>query len=409
VKALSAVYRLDEDGSVEQVFALADGYLTSLLADANGTVLAASGTQGRIYRLFPDRTFALVADLAERQALTLARAGGDANSFLVGTGDIGGVYRVRPAGASEAQYLSKVFDAETFARWGLLRWRGTPDVVFETRSGNTAKPDKSWTAWTRLQGSAAAHGEGEGKIASPAGRYLQYRVHLPAKAAFKEATLHYLPQNLRPRITDVTQAPPAGGDGPAARTHSPVLKLRFKVDNPDGDDLIYRVAVKADGDRVWRPLGGPDPLTKPEFDWNTESVPDGKYVVRVWVSDERSTSGDRALDSTFVSTPFLVDNTRPEVQNLTAKGTVISGRVVDAASPISAIEYSVDGGEWRPVDPSDGILDQKVESFSFKLPADVGKGLHVVTVRAYDSADNVGSARVQVEVPTHPPMQAEAN
>ena len=89
-----AVYRLDDAGGIEQVFALSDGYLTSLLADSD-SVLAAAGTQGKVYRLLPDRTFALAADLSERQALTLLRAG---DGFLVGTGDVGGVYEVRPAG-----------------------------------------------------------------------------------------------------------------------------------------------------------------------------------------------------------------------------------------------------------------------------------------------------------------------
>ncbi len=395
VKSRSAVYRLDEDGSVEQVFALADGYLTALLAEPNGTVLAASGTQGKIYRLFPDRSFALVADLSERQALTLVRS---AEGFLVGTGDIGGIYRVRASAPGEAVYLSKVFDAESFARWGQLRWTGSPDLSFATRSGNTAKPDKTWTDWRKLEGANVAGGEGEGKIGSPRARYVQFRAQLPSRSSsLKETTLYYLPQNQRPRVTEVTLAE-GSGPAPAPRAHSPVLKLRFRVDNPDGDELIYRVAARQENENVWRPLGGPEPLTKPELDWNTESVPDGKYVVRVWTSDERTTSADRALDATFVSPPFLVDNTKPEVTGLVARGGIVQGRVQDAASPVSQIEVSIDGGDWRPVSPADGVLDQRNESFSLRLSSALPRGLHVVTVRAFDAAENVGSARVQVEV-----------
>jgi hypothetical protein len=40
----------------------------------------------------------------------------------------------------------------------------------QTRSGNTATPDGSWSAW-----SSVSNG---GTIASPAGRYLQYQVTL---------------------------------------------------------------------------------------------------------------------------------------------------------------------------------------------------------------------------------------
>jgi hypothetical protein len=172
-KARGAVYRLTDAGAIEQVFALTDGYLTSLLADPSGDVYAAAGTQGKVYRLLPDRTFALAADLSERQALTLVRSG---DGFLVGTGDVGGLYEVRPAGQGEATYLSKVFDGEFFTAWGRLRWTGSQALVFETRSGNTAKPDKSWTAWKKLEGATSEGGEGEGKVASPSSRYLQYKV-----------------------------------------------------------------------------------------------------------------------------------------------------------------------------------------------------------------------------------------
>jgi hypothetical protein len=311
--------------------------------------------------------------------------------FLVGTGDVGGVYRVRPAAAGEASYLSKVFDAEVPARWGHLRWSGSKDLVFETRSGNTSKPDKSWTDWRKLNGPTHAGAEGEGTIGSAGSRYLQYRLALPGKGSLlRETTVYYLPQNQRARITDVSLDSGASGGG---RAHTTVLKLRWKVENPDSDDLIYRLWFRQENESVWRPLGGPDPLTKTEYDWNTESVPDGRYVVRVWSSDERVTPHDRALDFSYDSPPFLVDNTKPEVADLQAKAPTISGKVRDDASTITQVEYSIDGNDWRPAAPTDGLLDQRAETFSLKLPA-MSAGPHVVTVRAFDAADNIGSARV---------------
>jgi hypothetical protein len=400
-KARGAVYRLTDVGAIEQVFALSDGYLTALLADPGGDVYAAAGTQGKVYRLLPDRTFALAADLSERQALTLVRSG---DGFLVGTGDVGGVYEVRPAVQGEANYLSKVFDGEFFTSWGRLRWTGSPTLVFETRSGNTAKPDKSWTGWKKLEGSGFDGGEGEGKVASPASRYLQYKVTYPAKATtLGEVSVFYLPQNQRPRVTDVylADAAPAAGTTPpapsATRAHSPTLKLRWKVENPDNDGLLFRLYYRQERESVWRPLGGADPLTKAEFDWNTDSVPDGKYLVRVWVTDERSNASDRALDSVFVSAPFLVDNTRPEVQNLQSRPPAVTGRARDATSLVSHIEFSVDGEDWRPATPSDGLFDQRTEGFAIRLPDGLARGPHVVNVRVWDGADNLGAARIQVE------------
>jgi outer membrane protein assembly factor BamB len=403
VKSRGAVYRLEDDGQIEQVFALSDSYFTSLLLGEAGAVYAAAGTQGKLYRIAPDRTVALAADLPERQALSLVRTG---DGFLVGTGDVGGVYRVRSAGSDEASYLSKVFDAEVPARWGHLRWNGSGGLTFEVRSGNTAKPDRSWTEWRKLE--APTHGgqEGEGRIGNATARYLQYRVALAGKGAvLRETTLFYLPQNQRARITEVTQdtgggSSAGGGDKsspPATRTHSSLLKLRWKVENPDADDLIYRLWFRQEGETVWRSLAGPEPLTKPEYDWNTESVPDGLYVVRVWASDERVTPHDRALDSTFDSPPFLVDNTRPEVIDLGSRNGMVTGRARDGASTVSLVEYSLDGNEWRPAAPTDGLLDQRMEAFTLRLPS-LSPGPHVVTVRAFDAADNVGSARLTVQI-----------
>jgi hypothetical protein len=233
---------------------------------------------------------------------------------------------------------------------------------------------------------------------------VQYRVTLAgADARLGELWLAYLPLNQRARVTEFTSsdgsasggAPPASGMA-ITRAHAAVLKLRWKVENPDGDELDYRLAFREQNEAVWRPLGGPDALLKPELDWNTEGLPDGTYVVRVVTSDERAQPRERMLDSTFVSPPILVDNRKPEVAGLTAKYPFVSGRARDAQSPITQIEMAVDGAEWHEVAPADGICDDLVESFTVRLPA-LSPGPHDVTVRAWDSADNVGAASISVK------------
>jgi hypothetical protein len=416
-KAKAALYRIERDGRIEQVFSLPDGYLTAVLPDADaagggdagGGVYVSTGTQGKVYRVFRDRPAALAIDLPERQVLTLARAGA---TFLAGTGDVGGIYRAQPSTGTDASYLSKVLDAEYQARWGMLRWHGTGGLTIETRSGNTAKPDDSWTAWKKLEkapggaGPVAVGDESAARVASPGARYLQYRVGLGgSNGRLRDVSIYYVPQNQRARVTELTlaDAPSGGGSGSAAgggssnasRAHSAVLKLRWKVENTDGDDLGYRLAFREANDVVWRPLGGPDMLTKAEYDWNTESIPDGLYEVRVVTSDERSRPRAEALESTFVSPPLLVDNRKPEVVGLEARYPSVAGRARDTASNITDIEYSVDGGDWQLVPAADGIFDDLVEPFSFKLPA-LPPGPHAVTVRAWDAADNVGAATVTV-------------
>jgi hypothetical protein len=73
---------------------------------------------------------------------------------------------------SGANLTSAVFDATRAAIWGAANWNallpaGT-SLVVETRSGDTAAPDGSWSGWT-----AVSNG---GTRSSPSGRYFQYRV-----------------------------------------------------------------------------------------------------------------------------------------------------------------------------------------------------------------------------------------
>jgi hypothetical protein len=412
-KAKAGLYRFERDGRIEQIFSLGDGYLTAVLPDPDGTpgavagsttgeggVFVATGTQGKVYRVYKDRTAALALDLPERQVLALVRAG---VSFLAGTGDIGGVYRAQPSAGEDASYLSKVLDGEFPSRWGMLRWHGTQNLVVETRSGNTAKPDASWNAWRKLDRLQAGNDESAGHVASLGARYLQYRVGLgSAGARLRDVSIYYVPQNQRARVTELTLADPppppssSGSGSVGSRTHSPVLKLRWKVDNADGDDLNYRLAYREENEVVWRPLGGPDPLQKPEYDWNTEAIPDGNYTVRVVTSDERSRPRSEALESTFISPPLLVDNRKPEILSLDAAHyPQVTGRARDTGSNITEIEFAVDGGDWQLVPPSDGIFDDRVEPFAFQLPT-LPAGPHNVTVRAWDSADNVGAAAITV-------------
>jgi outer membrane protein assembly factor BamB len=411
-KAKAALYRIDPDGHLEQIFSIGDGYLTALAFDEDGRAFVASGTEGRVYRVDPDRKTALAIDLPERQALTLLRSG---KTFLVGTGDVGGVYRVVAAASRQATYLSRVLDAEFRARFGLLRWHGAHGLGLETRSGNTARPDPTWSAFAGLDRPRATAGGGVGLVTSPSARYVQYRVTFGAPDARLDAvTLAYLAQNQRARITELTVgdsatppalgAPALGGltlglptsaTSASTRTHSPVVKLRWKVENPDGDELDYRLTFREENEAVWRPLGGPDPLSKSELDWNTEGLPDGNYVVRVVASDERSEARERALDASFTSTPILVDNRKPEVVGLVAKYPFVSGRARDDQSPLTGLEYAIDGGDWQILTVTDGICDDLVESFTLKLPS-LPPGPHAVTVRAWDSADNVGAAAVTV-------------
>lgn len=429
-KGKGGLFRIDPEGRVEQLHAIVDGFFNDLAVEPGGDVYAAASApagRGRVYLARPDRSVLAALELKESDALTLS-LGAPGTPRLVGTGNSGALYVLGDEPPKDAAYLSKVFDAQALARWGTLRFSGDGALRVETRTGNLAKPDGAWSPWqplAQLQ-RLAATGEQTGKVASPGGRYLQVRTFVGAQAVLRDFTVYYQPQNQRPYLTDVLVGEdPQGRVARGAkqtsvlRPRSPLVKLRWKVQNTDDDDLWYRVYLRPAGagsqtapgpigastpgtlattEPGWLRLGGPDPLTRTELDWNTETVADGLYELKVVVSDERSNPPELALAHELLSPPFLVDNRRPELRDVrwdTAAGT-LRGQAVDALSAIGELAYSIDGGDLLPIAPSDGLLDDLSEDFSVRPPR-LSPGAHTLVVRASDTADNVSTVQLVIQ------------
>jgi hypothetical protein len=65
----------------------------------------------------------------------------------------------------------------------------------------------------------------------------------------------------------------------------------------------------------------------------------------------------------------------------------------DAASPLRRCEYSLDAASWVPVEAADGVIDSLREKFALDL-SNLAPGEHLLVVRAADSANNTGLAKV---------------
>jgi len=142
-------------------------------------------------------------------------------------------------------------------------------------------------------------------------------------------------------------------------------------------------------------------LEKPTYTWDTLSVPDADYRIRVVASDSPSNPEGQSLEGEKISDPVTVDNTRPEISGLAPikkdrGGWSVPGRAHDETSPITGIEYSLDGGDWTTLPAIDGILDSKEEFFSIEIEA-LDPGRHSVVVRAQDTRGNIGASRVMME------------
>ena len=143
----------------------------------------------------PDRKLTLVAQTNEAEATRLLRWNG---ALLAATGNMGKIYRLGDA-ARRAPMNRLCSMPASIAQWGKLRWQGDKaggDRILRTRSGNSMRPDKTWSDWSEpVRVNAGA------QITSPNARYLQFNVELSgAGVAIDNISAAYLPQNQPPVV-----------------------------------------------------------------------------------------------------------------------------------------------------------------------------------------------------------------
>jgi hypothetical protein len=320
------------------------------------------------------------------------------------TDDTAAFYRTSGR-AKAATYVSDVLDAKSPSRFGKIAWQSTGKITVETRTGNTAKAGPGWSDWASPTGISKSGGSGHAaKVASPPGRYLQFRVAFDAAdATLTKVATYYLPQNSATELLDVTIEPAASGsqtikDG-TAKPRSPVLHVKWQIENPDGDETTYALTVRREGEVRWRPVTPPRiPVTGTTYEWNTESYQDGYYRLRVVASDSVANSPDRALETQKTTPVFALDNERPVIEGLTVNHPRASARASDALSNIVEMAFSVDDGPWQLGATQDGLFDDLAETLRIDLPTDLPAGMHTLAVRIADGAGNLGSASVSFRV-----------
>ncbi len=428
-----AIYRIRPDGLWDILWESAEDSPYDLTFDASGALIVGTGRNGKLYSLSGEPTTATLLMQASAQQVT-GFARDSKGNVIYATSNPGKVFRLSPQRAAEGTYTSLVRDAQTVADWGTLSWRasvpagGRVDVF--TRSGNTATPDDTWSAWSGPY--AAANGE---EIKSPNARYLQWKAVLagkPNSPVLTSVSAAYVQRNLRPKVTSLTvhpagtvfQKPYPTGDPDIAGfdDQAPDRRILSATANPGGnssalgrrayqrglqtfvwraedandDELRYEILYRREGETGWKSLKSD--LEEAIFVWDTTSVPNGTYVVKVMASDAASNTPGAALEGELESSAFDIDNGPPAVvvtSSRPANGrTTIQFDVRDEWSSISKVEYSLDAQRWQVVYPRDGIFDGRIEQFELTLDnADAAKGL---IIRAYDAKNNSATARGEV-------------
>jgi hypothetical protein len=396
-----SLWRFDDQGRPERVMHHDDFHYVSLAVDERGVPYVGTGAEGRVYSVDDAHRVSLVADVDERQAGAVVFAG--KTRWVVGSDPVV-VHRVLSVGGPDSVWTSKALDAGLRARFGHLTWQGSGALEVSTRTGDTQTPDTTWSAWS----GALAQGASS---TSPAGRFVQVRARLrDASSTIGDITVPFVTENLRAVVTEVTARQKGtttheGKEGlsPSAAEppkHDSVVHVAWKVDNPDGDELRYRVHFRREGETRWLEATRPEEvLTKAELDWDTAALPEGKYRVRVDASDEISNPPVAATQHALETAPVLVDNTPPVFKALGTQGRRLRAEVVDGLGPIARMEVAVDGNVlWQPLAPADGIFDTADETVDADLTTLIpqGPGPHVLAVRVFDAAGNAVVRTVEV-------------
>ena len=430
--ARSAVFRILPDGGTDVLWS--SGSVTAFAvapAPQGGSVLIGTSDKGRIYSVTDDGRDTLLIQSSEDQISSFVVRG---REVFAASSNQGKLFRFAAEPVSEGTYESPVRDAKVVAAWGRIWWRGQGAVELQTRTGNTERPDMTWSDW-----SAPYRDPAGAAVSSPRARFIQWRAVLraPANGAggtnaggsrIEDVSVAYLPRNVAPEILSITTPPTgvallpaiqiqidpnleASGFDPSLIGPVPqvpprrafqrgAVALQWQAEDRNGDTLEYTVYYRAQTESAFHMLK--EKLRDNFYTVDGAALGDGRYIFKVVATDAPENSIGAALSGERLSEPVEVDNTAPLVRTtgepVLAAGTDrvrVSFVVEDARGRVRRADVSVDGGAWRAVFPEDGIADSPRETFALDLPL-AGAGEHTISLRGFDASGNVGSARALV-------------
>ena len=417
----SAVFHILPDGSSDVVWSSPS--VTGFAVTAGrGGVLIGTSDKGRVYSVTDDGRDTLLLQSTEGQISSLIARGAD---VFAASSNQGKLFRFGESAVSEGSYESPVRDAKLVASWGRIWWRGTGPIELQTRSGNSERPDATWSDWSTSYTDAKGS-----QITSPKARFIQWRAVLHGaggvKSELDDVSVAYLARNVAPEVLAITVLPPgvalmqqlqiqidpniesSGLDAsifgmiaqaPPRRLYQRGARaLQWQGEDRNNDTLEYSVYYRSLNETTFRLLK--DHIRENFHTVDGASLADGRYVFKVVASDALDNPPGYALSGERVSEPIDIDNTPPVVRS--ASPPQITGDriravfdVEDATGRVKRAEVSVDGGAWHEVFPDDGIADSQRERYSLDLTV-AGAGEHTISVRAFDNSNNVGNISVTV-------------
>jgi len=410
--ARAEVFFIDRFGVRRWCWRAPDSTVFAIAPLSSSGVLVATGNKAMVYELDTLGHVSVRYRMKETQALCLSPVPG---GLWLGTGNPGKLYEAGAAYADSGHLTSAPHDCANPALFGTLSFRANvpagTGLTFETRSGNSEKPDSTWSQWT-----AADPG-----IKSPSRRFIQWRSRF--RTSFPNLTpelqrvdVYYRPANLAPVIKKFDVPEPSLEDARKG-LNKPSRQITWEATDPDSDSLSFELCFRREHETQWQRVE--HDISDSRFDLDTRALPDGWYELKLVASDKPTEPAGAALTTEYVSRPFLVDNTAPTVtglstQVLSAGDSSIANRqspianyrlcrvsfsAHDSLSTIAAARVSVNAGDWITLEPEDHVFDSGTERFNadVSLPSSViGLPSFVVSVWVADAQRNVAAARTIV-------------
>jgi WD40 repeat protein len=442
------VVRIAPDGSPQTLWTSRDDLVLAMGLSPAGKLLLGTGNNGTLIELEGDDVYSSVANTASEQVTSLVT--GPAGKVFVATANPGKIFTLGPGAEPNGSFESDAFDAKIFSRWGRLTWWGDNGaaqgkVAFYVRSGNTSSPGDNWSPWAGPYKISAGE-----SVTCPPARFVQW------KAVFLETdqggtpsvswvTLAYQPKNVAPVVDDVVvedpgiraagfPMPPAGPGNPApaqlrmprtfganssiqiqsaensagsSKTEPPPQGFQQKgyqsvlwsAHDDNDDDLVFTIYFRSEGEKDWRVLK--DKLTQRCYSWDTSSMSDGAYYLKILASDSPSNPADQALWNVRESERWIVANTPPRIENLRAGSGLLNNKAsfdaIAASSAIARAQYSIDAGDWQLIFPTGVLSDSSKESYYMELPG-LPTGEHTLAVQVADDFNNTATAQTTFTV-----------
>ncbi len=392
----SYIYKVTKDGFVTDIFNEAAVFFC--LAAQGKELLVGTGNNAQLFAVEPDsEETAVVFEDKQASQITAVAVVGD-NAYI-GMANPARLVKLGKTFAREGVYTSDLVDAGQPAKWGKLQIEAdVPQgckVLMACRSGNVKDVnDKSFSKWTQ-----AVEISGPVQLDCPVNRFCQYKLVFKGgdgkvTPVVREVAVASAVPNLTPRVESVNVArmEGAGKNGK--------FKISYETKDDNSDKLIYKIDFRKVGRTGWIELK--DEVEASSFEWDSRTVEDGRYEVRVTASDERSNTPETKLTGSRVSDAVVVDNTGPVVVKYklekAGKKVTIRFTVSDVLSAIGKVEYTVDSdANWIGIVPDDLIYDTTSEDFTI-LVEKLSPAQHIISLKLADAVGNTAYKTYEVNI-----------